>query len=80
MADFIYPSNFILKGLYQNLCSNLEKNISKKLKDNNNAVDSELCEDLITSFSTWVWSRTCATIHEIILGGTTEIFVFIKFK
>ena len=29
MADFIYPSNFILKGLYQNLCSNLEKNITK---------------------------------------------------
>ena len=41
MADFIYPSNFILKDLYQNLCSNLEKNITKKLKDNNNAVDSE---------------------------------------
>ena len=51
MADFIYPSNFILKGLYQNLCSNLEKNITKKLKDNNNAVHSELCKDLITSFS-----------------------------
>ena len=30
MADFIYPSNFILKGLYQNLYSNLEKNITKK--------------------------------------------------
>ena len=51
MADFINPSNFILKGLYQNLCSNLEKNIAKKLKDNNNAVDSELCKDFITSFS-----------------------------
>ena len=51
MADFIYPSNFILKGLYQNLCSNLEKNITKKLKDNNNAVDSELCKDFITLFS-----------------------------
>ena len=50
MADFIYPSNFILKGLYQNLCSNLEKNITKKLKDNNNAVESELCKDYITSF------------------------------
>ena len=54
MADFIYPSNSILKGLYQNLCSNLEKNITKKLKDNNNAVDSELCKDFITLFSTWV--------------------------
>ena len=51
MADFISPSNFILKGLYQNLCSNLEKNITKKLKDNNNDVDSELCKDFITLFS-----------------------------
>ena len=47
MADFIYPSNFILKGLYQNLCSNLEKNITKEIKDNNNDVDSELCKDFI---------------------------------
>ena len=54
VADFIYPSNFILKGLYQNLCSNIEKNITTKLKDNNNAVDSELCGDFITLFSTWV--------------------------
>ena len=45
MADFIYPSNFIVKGLYQNMCSNLEKNITKKLKDNNNVVDTELCKD-----------------------------------
>ena len=30
MADFLYPSNFILKGLYQNFCSNLEKNITNK--------------------------------------------------
>ena len=43
MADFIYPSNFILKGL----CSNLEKNITKKLKDNNNAVDSEFVKILL---------------------------------
>ena len=42
MADFRYPSNFIL---------NLEKNITKKLKDYNNAVDSELCKDFITLFS-----------------------------
>ena len=51
MDDFIYPSNFILKGLYQNLCSNLKKNITKRLKDYNNAVDSELCKDFITLFS-----------------------------
>ena len=51
MADFRYPSNFILKGLYQNLRSNLEKNITKKLKDNNDAVDSELCRYFITLFS-----------------------------
>ena len=51
MADFIYPSNFILKGLYQNLCLNLEKNIPQKLKGSNNAVDSVLCKDFITLFS-----------------------------
>ena len=72
MADFRYPSNFILKGLYQNLCSNLERNITKKLKDNNNAVDSEVCKDLLHCL---VGVIKCASIQEIILGGTREIFV-----
>ena len=55
--------------------------MTASLEMDSQPVDSELSKDFITLFSGRDQEHVPHTIiHEIILGGTTKIFVFIKFK